>query len=396
MMPRVLGVIAEYNPFHNGHAYHLEQARRAAGADYVVVVMSSCFTQRGEPALLSCGDRTAMALSCGADAVFALPAVWSARDAEHFALGGVALLDGLGCDAISFGTESADPEQLMAAARLLEQPDEDFRDGLQRQLDAGLPWPAAVARAAQAVQPGMEALLGQPNSTLAICYLRAMLRLDARLDVVPVARTSGYHETALTAGAPSATALRGAILRGDWAQAERAMPAAAFRILREAASAARLHRPGTLDTALLYRLRTMTQEDYASLPDVSEGIEFRLRSAAMNARTREDMLQSAKTRRYPYARLSRLATHALLDFSAAQLTTLPLPDSALLTGLRRSASPLLTCLSQRSRLKLLSRSADLSLSEPWIAAELRAQDIWALGAGLPAGHLLSQRVATVP
>lgn len=100
---RVLGVIAEYNPFHRGHAYHLTQARRAARADYVVAVMSGCFTQRGDAAMLSPGDRARMALYCGADAVFALPAVWAVRDAEHFALGGVALLDGLGVDAISFG-----------------------------------------------------------------------------------------------------------------------------------------------------------------------------------------------------------------------------------------------------------------------------------------------------
>ena len=117
---RVVGVIAEYNPFHLGHAYHLAQARQLANADAIVVVMSSVFTQRGDAALLSPADRARMALSAGADAVFALPAAWAVRDAEHFALGGISILTGLGCDAISFGTESTDLSALQTAARLLE------------------------------------------------------------------------------------------------------------------------------------------------------------------------------------------------------------------------------------------------------------------------------------
>ena len=105
---RVVGVVAEYNPFHLGHAHHLAEARRLAKADAVVVVMSSVFTQRGDAAILSPADRARMALASGADAVFALPAMWAVRDAEHFALGSVAILNGLGCDAISFGTETVD------------------------------------------------------------------------------------------------------------------------------------------------------------------------------------------------------------------------------------------------------------------------------------------------
>lgn len=389
-MPRVLGVIAEYNPFHAGHAYHLQQARQAARADYVIAVMSTCFTQRGDAALLSPADRARMALSCGADAVFALPAVWAVRDAEHFALGGAAILSGLGCDAISFGAETADLTRLWSAARLLENPDEAFFADIRQRLRAGVPYPAAAAEAAEAACPGTKALLSAPNSTLAICYLRALLRLRAEMDVIPVTRSASYHDTALSDALPSATALRGAILRGDWRSAGSAMPAAAFRILREAAAAGRLHRPEALDTALLYRLRTMTEEDCSALPDVSEGIEYRLRNAAASAHTRDDLLQSAKTRRYPYARLSRLAAHALLGMTDSQLRSLPLPDAAWLLGFRKDAAPLLTVLSQRSKLPILSRSADFDDERPWVATEMLAHDIWALGAGLPAGLMRSQ------
>ncbi|MBR4080705.1 MAG: nucleotidyltransferase family protein, partial [Clostridia bacterium] len=166
---RVVGVIAEYNPLHLGHMHHLQAAKEAAQADYAVCVMSGCFVQRGEAAVLSPADRARMALMSGADAVILLPALWSLRDAEHFALGGVSLLRDLGCDAISFGAEDADLPRLTAAARLLEAPDEAFSAALHRHLDAGLPHPAAVAAAAQETVPGLGGLLSTPNNTLAVC-----------------------------------------------------------------------------------------------------------------------------------------------------------------------------------------------------------------------------------
>lgn len=390
-MPRILGVICEYNPFHLGHAHHLREARQAYRADYVVAVMSTCFTQRGDAALLSPRARTRMALSCGADAVFGLPAVWAVRDAEHFALGGVSLLHQLGCDAISFGSELTDIALLRDVARLLESPDAAFSASLQRQLATGVPFPNALSAAAEEARPGAAALLATPNSTLALCYLRAMLRVGASMEVVPVQRRSSYHATDLTGELPSATALRGAILRGDWSRAGAAMPAEAFDCLREEAANGRLHRPAALDTALLARLRTMSDGDFAALPDVSEGVECRLQTAAQNSATRADLLKFTKTRRYPFARLSRLATHAMLGFTHADLANAALPAPWLL-GCRSDARPLLSILSART--SLLTRSANLD-GEPWFAAECRAWDLWALGAGLPAGLAKAGRFVTL-
>lgn len=392
---RVAGVIAEYNPFHHGHAHQLAEARRLTRADAVVVVMSSVFTQRGDAAILAPVERARMALQCGADAVFALPAHWAARDAEHFALGGVALLSGLGCGALSFGTELTDLSLLQEAARLLEQPDAAFQADVQRRLTDGLPYPAALSAAMEAAKPGCGAMLETPNSTLAICYLRAMLRLDARMDVVPVQRIGGYHASALNETLPSATALRGAILRGDWASVRAAMPKEAYAILRHAVEQGRIHRPEALDTALLYRLRTMSAADYATLPDVSEGIENRLAAAAEQAASREMLLQSAKTRRYPYARLSRLATHALLGFSDAFLAAEALPQAAWLLGFRRDAQGLFAHFKEHASLPIIGKAADFDRGAPWFAAETRAYDLWALGAGLPAGLALTQGVAVI-
>ena len=392
---RVVGVIAEYNPFHLGHAHHLTQARKLANADAVVVVMSSVFTQRGDAALLSPADRAGMALSAGADAVFALPAAWAVRDAEHFALGGVSILAGLGCDAISFGTENLDLSALQTAARLLEAPDEAFSAAIRTRMDAGLPYPAALSAALDATAPGCGTPLANPNSTLAVCYLRAMIRLHAQMEVVPIQRIGGYHDSSLNSALPSATALRGAILRGDWSRVQAAMPPEAYSVLRHAAISGRFHRPEALDAALLYRLRTMSANEYAALPDASEGIENRLMSAAASARSREELLQAAKTRRYPYARLSRMATHALLGLTDEALQGEPLPQAAWLLGFRSDKREIFTHFRENGTLPILGKAADFDRSTPWFAAECKAYDIWSLGANQPAGLALTQGVVVL-
>ena len=391
-MPRVLGVIAEYNPFHNGHAYHLARARQAAGADYVVVVMSACFTQRGDAAIVSPHLRAEMALHCGADAVVALPSAWAARDAEHFALGGVSLLSAVGCNAISFGSECADANLLSRTACMVNNPSASFMENVKRHLQTGLPYPAAVATAAEADDPQCAAILRQPNATLALCYLRAMDALPAQMEIIPITRSGSYHATSLTDSSPSATALRGAILRGDWNSVRNGMPEAAYELLMRAAAEGHIHRPDALDTALLARLRTMSDEDYAVLPDVSEGVEHRLHAASQAACTRDDLLHTAKTRRYPYARLSRLATHALLGFTHKQLAEMPPPTEPWLLGYRLDARPLIAHIA--SRTPLITRAADL-LERPWFEAERRAWDLWALGASLPAGLAQSARIVTI-
>ena len=386
---RTVGIIAEYNPLHRGHAWHIEQAKKAAGAEAAVVVMSTAFTQRGEAAILAPTDRARMALAAGADAVFALPVMWAVRDAEHFALGGVSILHSLGVDAISFGAETAELPRLQRAAELLSHPPESMQAALRQHLQAGQPYPAAVHRAAEAADPETAALLREPNCILAVEYLRAMKRLDSGMEVCPIRREGGYHATSLGEAMPSATAVRGAIQRGDWRGAEAAMTAESFAILRDAAHKGRIHRPEALDTALLYRLRTMG--DMASLPDVSEGIEMRLRASAMRCTSREEMLQDAKTRRYPYARLSRLCAHALLGVTADMLRAQELPPAAWLLGLKKGSEGLMGQMA-KGGFPIIAKAADYALGGEWFEVEKRAYDLWALGAGSEAGLAMRQGV----
>lgn len=391
---RTVGVIAEYDPFHLGHAHQLREAKRLSGAEGVVVVMSGCFTQRGEAAILSPHERARMALENGADVVIALPALWSLRDAEHFALGGVSLLNDLGVSHISFGAEDDDLPRLESLALAMENPSPSMLAAIHSRLDAGFSFPAALQSAIELLLPDAAPLLSSPNNTLAVCYLRAILHLDAPMTAVPVRRTGAYHDTQTNGAASSATSVRAAIRRGDWQAAAEAVPPTVYDALRQADADGRLLPPAALDQALLYRLRTMEEDAWHELPGLSEGIEDRLRKAAAAAVDRESLLDAAGTRRYPRARLSRLCTHALLGFDQDLLDDTVLPPAALLLGFRRDAQHLLRQM-DRGVIPLISKPAAYDRSQPWFRAEQRAWDIWALGCGRPAGLLFTEKMVVV-
>ncbi|MGN0972680.1 MAG: nucleotidyltransferase family protein, partial [Aristaeellaceae bacterium] len=185
-----------------------------------------------------------------------------------------------------------------------------------------------------------------------------------------------------------------AIDRGDWQGLQRVLPEDVFALLHQEALAGRVMRPDTLDQALMYRLRTMSDEDWHALPELSEGIEDRLRKAAETASTRASLLAAAKTRRYPYARLSRLCTHALLGITQSQLDAEPLPDALWLLGLKETALPLLSRLKQQG-IPVISKAADASCTAAWFRTEVLAYDLWALGCGQEAGLAMRQGVVRI-
>lgn len=382
---RVCGVIAEYDPLHSGHAWHLEQAGSAAQADAMVCVMSACFTQRGMPALLSAHTRAEMALRAGADIVLGLPFSFSVCDAERFALGGVHILKQLGASALSFGVEPQSISIYESAARLLEQPTPDFQARLRQGLDGGLPFPQAQGEALAAALQIDPALLALPNTALAICYARANLRLGADLSLLPIPRSGSYHDADLHRNAlPSATAVRAAALRGDWQAVQAAMPADAYKLMKDAFDAGRFHAPEALDGLLRWTLRQ--GGDFSHLPNLSEGLENRL-AAAADALTREEMARAVKSKRYPYARVNRLLTHALVGTDARQLS--PLPAYAYVLGFKKRFSGLLKA-SQGDGFALYPR---LPAGEQGYEQQLdaRAADLWALGARQPFGAIWREK-----
>lgn len=391
----VVGIICEYDPFHRGHRRQFELIREKLPDAAIVCLMSGPFTQRGMPALFSPAFRAEAALRAGADMVLELPCAFAVRDAEHFAIGGVSILSQLGfVTHLSFGVEDSSIG-LEAAARLMEEPTEQFTAVLRTELDKGVSFAAAQGAALAAClengQGTAPALWQQPNLILALCYHRALLRLNSPLQPLPVKRQGGYHDAALPTAAaaayPSATAIRKAYLHGDTAAAE----AACGYSLPAAGDTQPVCRPDALDSVLLYRLRTMTPEQLQTLPLCTEGLEYRLQAAAHQATSREALLEALKTKRYARARLSRLCTHGLLGVTQQLLETRPLPEYVRLLGFRKESVDLLAAF-KSSRIPVISKAADGDLQNPLYLLDNTAYDLWALGAGIPAGLMMRSQV----
>ncbi len=366
---RIAGIIAEYNPFHNGHALHVERARELTGCDYVAACMSGHFTQRGEPAMFSKWDRARMALSCGVDAVFELPALFAVRTADAFARGGVAILDGLGVDALCFGSETDDMALIEKLASLRDDEPRALSEKIREKLEEGKSHARARGEAIGEMMGMPETLMNRPNLALAVEYLRAIAQRGSNMTPVAIRRVGDYHDPALGQIA-SATAIRAAFARGEADRALMAMPEAARRWAVPEA----MH---GMDDVLLYRLRGMDLQALAALPDVGEGLENRLHKCCREACGREALLEALKCKRYTHARLSRTLTHALIGMDRNLIRAVPAPRYARLIGMRRGAEGLLPALKARARLPIVSRAAELT-GDPCFELECRATDVWAL------------------
>lgn len=378
-MKRV-GIIAEYNPFHNGHAGQIA-AVRSRGAQSVAVVMSGSFAQRGSPAVFSKFTRARAALEGGADLVAELPAPWAAAEADRFAEGGVFLLAALGCDAICFGAECGGAEPLAALAQILDDP--EFDAGLQARHAAGGGSLAALrAQLAEERLPGAAALLAEPNNNLGVAYLRAIRRLSLPLQAIALPREGAAHDAPLPSGGvcASAGALRGRILAGDLAALRPYVPAGALALYEEDAAEGAVLDEQAFSLSLLTALRLGDAAAFARLPGAGgEGLANLLARAAAEATSAAGLYALLKSKRYTHARLRRLALAAYLGLTD-DLPRLP-PYLRLLGGTKAglqdipgqaagAAAPVSHSLAQLARLPGAAGQV--------AALEARAGALWAL------------------
>ena len=380
-MYKLAGIIAEYDPFHNGHAWQLQQAK-ALGAQRVAVAMSCGLTQRGALPLLPESVRVQAALTCGADLVFALPAPYACSGAECFARAGVQLLAAAGCDALVFGAETPDAALLMEAARVLSGA--EYRTALKARLAAGARSFAAARQAAvEAVCPGtgLAALLDKPNNNLAVEYCKAILELGASLVPIPLPRQGAGHGQALTETGgqfASASALRTLWQNGGADAAAPYVPAEVLPLYREAFAAGRYTDPAAAQRCQLALLRSRCAgtAPFAQVRGISEGLEHRLEAAVRSSTTHAELLDSLTTVRYPRARMRRLAMDAALGYSADVFPALP-PYLHLL-GAQKDALPLLKAAALPVS-HSLARLAEQSVPcRAVVDAQLRACDFGAL------------------
>ena len=380
-MYKLAGIIAEYDPFHNGHAWQLQQAK-ALGAQRVAVAMSCGLTQRGALPLLPESVRVQAALTCGADLVFALPAPYACSGAECFARAGVQLLAAAGCDALVFGAETPDAALLMEAARVLSGA--EYRTALKARLAAGARSFAAARQAAvEAVCPGtgLAALLDKPNNNLAVEYCKAILELGASLVPIPLPRQGAGHGQALTETGgqfASASALRTLWQSGGADAAAPYVPAEVLPLYREAFAAGRYTDPAAAQRCQLALLRSRCAgtAPFAQVRGISEGLEHRLEAAVRSSTTHAELLDSLTTVRYPRARMRRLAMDAALGYSADAFPTLP-PYLHLL-GAQKDALPLLKAAALPVSHSLARLAEQNAPCRAVVDAQLRACDFGAL------------------
>lgn len=310
---KTVGIVAEYNPLHLGHKRQFDRIRQEFGMETTVVcAMSGNYVQRGAPAIVDKTLRAKAAVLCGADLVVELPTTVSLSSAEGFSAGGVQILSSL-CDTLCFGAETADAQRLMGTARALLS--EAFAPLLRQALDSGLSFPAARAAALSRMGQQSPAL---PNDILAVEYCKAILAQSSPLAVFPIRREGSYHAQAADARNPSATAVRRLMLAGgDW---QPYVPEPARSIFADA----EMHALAAGERAVLARLRSMTEEEFAALPYGGEGLWRKLMRAVSQYATVEEILTAVKSKRYTRTRLDRMVMCAFLGITE-ELLSAPAP-----------------------------------------------------------------------
>lgn len=389
---KTVGIIVEYNPLHNGHVYHIEQAKRASGAEAVVAVMSGNFLQRGEPAIADKWARAEMALKAGVDLVIELPVAYSCQPAEWFAFGAVSLLDAAGIvDDLCFGSESGELGWMRTLAKLLHEEPEPFRALVRRQVQTGMSYPAAYSRAvhefAQLAEVSDTSLpLEQPNNSLGLHYLMALERLDSSIRPLTIARQrAGYHQEQIDdVSIASATAIRRFLF--DQNRIEDIapyVPATTLQILiREQQMGRAPVRWSSFTAQLMHQLLSKTEEELASIHEVTEGLEYRIKQALpqlSGTLSVESLLAQIKTKRYTRTKLQRMLLRILLNHRKALLEPEQLRRGAgyiRVLGFTETGRQLLKRMRASARLPVITRTA--SLTDVYLQMDIQAASLYAL------------------
>ncbi len=378
---KIVGLITEYNPFHAGHLYHMQQARELTGADYCVVLMSGSFVQRGEPAIFDKYRRTKAALLAGADLVLEMPVAFSTASAHEFAAYGVALLSAIGVDAVVFGSECGQIEFLKQAASALNHESAEFQERLRKGLKAGLTYPQARAKALE-MEDTWASVLSSPNNILGIEYLRAAEDLHSPMEFYTISRKgSGYHEDTLAdANFPSASAIRG-IIRNSLSKDKDLLDILASHLPAVTHPAYTGAVPVFVDDfSELLNAAVLQLQATFSIADLSPELAARLAKPPYFPLSFEERIQALKTRQLTYTRVSRALLHLVLGMREEDISRWKEEGYALyarILGFRRQSSPLLSCLHKKSSIPLITKMADAAQNLSPSALALLEQEVYA-------------------
>ena len=389
-MKKILGIVAEYNPFHNGHLYHLSESKRRTDADYTICVMSGNFVQRGEPAIIDKWSRAEIALRNGVDLVIELPLVYSISSAENFAYGSISLLDKLGIvDYISFGSEVGDMAILDSIAEILCNEPKEYISLLNHELAKGISYPKAREKALLMYLNDIRKyanVLSNPNNILGIEYLKAIRKSKTEIKPITVKRTSSnYNSTSIAEKTASSTAIRKNINKLD--AIRKVVPEETYDILNNKIKHGQIIKGlATYEKEILYKLRTSSTQFISNLPDVSEGLENAIKNAANSCNNIMDLISIVKSKRYTQTRIQRILLYALLDITKQDMENSKkgIPYIRVL-GMTEDGKKLLSEIVSRKKLNIIVSpkkfmdSSNNKIAKSLFSKDLQATNIYTLG-----------------
>jgi len=384
----IIGIVAEYNPFHNGHAYQIHTSKSALGADAVVAVMSGSFMQRGTPAIFDKWTRTELALLGGVNLVIELPTYYSTASAETFAFGAIETLNATGLiNHLVYGSEYDDLEAMYQIARLLVEESDEYKHHLSLALSLGNSFPTSRSIALESIWPELpKDIISKPNAILGIEYLKALIRLNSNIIPYPIKRIgSGYHEQLIQTQYSSATAIRNEIIEqksqnslGIYKDLSFVMPKTNVIYLEK-------NHPDIFDFSsyndiLLYKARSTPLESFSSIRGFSEGIEHKLIKEAQRVSDVDTLITRLKSKRYTKTSIHRLLTCMLLDTPKLMQRS---PSYIRILGFDAIGKKVLKEMKNTSNREIITnvgRSDALYINDPHLKLDIKSTDVFQLGA----------------
>ncbi|MBS4536093.1 nucleotidyltransferase [Clostridium sp. D2Q-14] len=382
----IVGLITEYNPFHNGHKYHLKQSKHETKCDYSISIMSGNFVQRGEPAIIDKWHRAKMAIDSGVDLVLELPTIYSTMSAEFFAYGAVRLLNELNVvDFISFGSETNNIKSFDKIANILINETPIFKDTIKYHLNKGLSYPKARAKTLKKILNDTKIIniLNNPNNILAIEYMKALKILNSSIKPHSVQRIgAGYHDINLSENISSATGIRNSLLKNNILTQDliNNLPKSSRKYINEYLKKySNFNTLANYNDILLYKLRTINPKTMKKFFDIEDGLENRIIEEANKSDNIISIINSVKTKRYAYTRLQRILIHILLDIKFEKEHILNFPLYARILGANSKGFKILNEIKNNSNISIINKVAHYKKKNPIFYLDIQASNIYFLG-----------------
>ncbi|EOH97254.1 hypothetical protein UAY_02528 [Enterococcus moraviensis ATCC BAA-383] len=368
------GIIVEYNPFHNGHQYHAKMARELSEAQVVIAVMSGNFLQRGEPAIIDKWTRAKEALSHGVDLVIELPFAYAVQSADYFAAGGIKLLQALQCDALCFGTDNQVEMNYEQFGSFVNEHQTEINHAYQEIKNNGMSYPQQMTEVFRKLYPNGTLDFSSPNHILGLSYAKENATYEKPMLLYPLKREqAGYHDTKIYQQFASATAIRKAVFSGELSQIKQVLPMRVMKDLEESPTVSwEAYWP-----LLKYKLLSSSLPELREIYQMKEGIEYRLQEAAKVSDSFQQFMEKAKTKRYTWTRLQRLATYILVNVKQYEIENVRQNSYIQVLGFTEQGQRFLKEKKKNLKLPLITKiSKNVSTQ---LALDIRSNQLYQLG-----------------